>query len=77
MYELGVTEQDVCDAMGCHVGYINRIKNGRLVPMVRNALLLAAVLETTLDGLWPGLPRIERTAREVRATRIDRRRRAA
>lgn len=49
--KLGMTQQQLADALGVHVPYISNLENGKKTPYVRSLARFAEALQTTPDKL--------------------------
>jgi len=55
LFERGWSDADLATATGFSRSRINRVKNGRARPTVRDALLIGQALGLTVDGLFSAL----------------------
>ncbi len=51
-YELGMSDGELARKAGITRSRLNRIKNGRLRPSIRDALLISRALDSSLDAVF-------------------------
>lgn len=49
--ELGLTQEQLAERLGCHVPYVSNLENGKKTPWLKNLATIAEALETTPDAL--------------------------
>lgn len=60
MAELRLTERGLADLLGVEQSYVNKVKNGKVQPLVGQALRFASVLGWSVEALWDMAPGPER-----------------